>query len=87
MIGHGLNNSHFHFSPSAIPNSFTAYIGESGDQGIVFRENPQLGSSRMFVLSAVVVRREFDSATVPLARAIGNGMGIGEKDVIPSPVE
>lgn len=38
-----------------MPSSFTAYIDESGDEGFLFKEDGR-GSSRWFVLSAVVFR-------------------------------
>jgi hypothetical protein len=36
-------------------HSFVAYIDESGDEGWSFRDEPGLGSSEWFVISAVVV--------------------------------
>ena len=39
--------------------SFVAYVDESGDEGFKFLPNEQ-GSSRWFVLSALVVRKEND---------------------------
>ena len=36
--------------------SFQAYVDESGDEGFVFKTGPDRGSSRWFVLSAVLVR-------------------------------
>lgn len=35
---------------------FTAYIDESGDQGFEFREPQHMGSSRWFIISAVVTK-------------------------------
>ncbi len=66
----------------AIPYRFVAYIDEAGDQGFVFRENPKGGSSRWFVLSAVIVTKEADTNVLPLARDIRKRIGIGPKDVI-----
>ena len=40
-------------------SSFIAYIDESGDEGFVFNADGS-GSSRWFVLSAVVIRRDND---------------------------
>jgi len=47
--------------------SFVAYVDESGDEGFKFLPNEQ-GSSRWFVLSAMVIRREKDLQVVQLAR-------------------
>lgn len=48
--------------------SFVAYIDESGDEGFRFREDGS-GSSRWFVLSALVVRKEYDrDEIIPAAR-------------------
>lgn len=43
--------------------SFVAYVDESGDEGFKFLPNAQ-GSSRWFVLSAMVIRRENDLQVV-----------------------
>jgi hypothetical protein len=43
--------------------SFVAYVDESGDEGFKFLPNEQ-GSSRWFVLSAMVIRREKDLQVV-----------------------
>lgn len=47
--------------------SFVAYVDESGDEGFKFLPNEQ-GSSRWFVLSALVVRKENDLQVVSLAK-------------------
>ncbi len=47
--------------------SFVAYVDESGDEGFKFLPNEQ-GSSRWFVLSALVVRKENDLQVVKLAK-------------------
>lgn len=47
--------------------SFVAYVDESGCEGFKFMDNEQ-GSSRWFVLSALVVRKENDLQVVQLAR-------------------
>lgn len=47
--------------------SFVAYVDESGDEGFKFLPNEQ-GSSRWFVLSALVIRKENDLQVVQLAR-------------------
>ncbi|MCK9367856.1 MAG: DUF3800 domain-containing protein [Metallibacterium scheffleri] len=47
--------------------SFVAYVDESGDEGFKFLANEQ-GSSRWFVLSALVIRKENDLQVVQLAR-------------------
>lgn len=40
-------------------SSFIAYVDESGDEGFVFNSDGS-GSSRWFVLSAVVIRKSND---------------------------
>jgi hypothetical protein len=50
-----------------VTTSFVAYIDESGDEGFKFLPNEK-GSSRWFVLSALVVRKENDLSLVQLAR-------------------
>lgn len=45
--------------------SFVVYIDESGDEGFVFDPNRQ-GSSRWFVLAAVITRKAIDLETVKL---------------------
>jgi Protein of unknown function (DUF3800) len=45
-------------------SSFVTYIDESGDEGFVFNKDGS-GSSRWFVLSAVVIRRENGLKMVP----------------------
>lgn len=47
--------------------SFVAYIDESGCEGFTFLPDEH-GSSRWFVLSAVIVRKENDNLVVQLAR-------------------
>lgn len=48
---------------------FRVYIDESGDEGFKFDE-PSKGSSRWFVLSAVVTREEYDIETVRLVDSV-----------------
>ena len=48
-------------------SSFVAYVDESGDEGFKFLPQWQ-GSSRWFVLSALVIRKENDLQVVQLAR-------------------
>lgn len=43
--------------------SFVAYIDEAGDEGFCFREDGS-GSSRWFILSAVIIRKRYDVNTV-----------------------
>jgi hypothetical protein len=50
-----------------VSTSFVAYVDESGDEGFKFLPQEQ-GSSRWFVLSAMVIRKENDLQVVQLAR-------------------
>jgi len=52
-------------------NTFCAYIDESGDEGFSFER----GSSKWFVLSAVITRKENDLPTVKLVDEIRNKLG------------
>ena len=54
--------------------SFVAYIDESGDEGFRFLENER-GSSRWFVLSAVVFRKENDLHAVQLLKEVRHKLG------------
>lgn len=60
---------------------FRVYIDESGDEGFVFREDGQ-GSSRWFVLSAVVTRSESDLATVKLVDDVRTDLRKGARFVL-----
>ncbi len=53
---------------------FRVYVDESGDEGFVFPE-PGFGSSRWFVLSAVVVRQENDLRMVRVLEGIRELLG------------
>jgi hypothetical protein len=48
-----------------VPSSFVVYVDESGDEGFVFNED-RSGSSRWFVLAAVVVPTAIELETVKL---------------------
>lgn len=50
-----------------MPASFVAYVDESGDEGFKFLTDEK-GSSRWFVLSALVVRKENDLQVVQIAK-------------------
>lgn len=53
---------------------FQVYIDESGDEGFCFNPDGS-GSSRWFVLSAVVIRKEADLDTVRLADRVRSELG------------
>lgn len=61
--------------------SFVAYIDESGDEGFTFRDDGS-GSSRWFVLSALVVRKENDLLMVKAAREARELIRLGDKKPI-----
>ena len=50
-------------------SSFITYVDESGDEGFVFRDDGS-GSSRWFVLSAVVIRRTDDLQMVSCLKEV-----------------
>lgn len=62
-------------------SSFVAYIDESGDEGFTFRADGS-GSSRWFVLSAVVVRKSNDLALVAAAKQARSTIKLPEKKPI-----
>ncbi|UCE59764.1 MAG: DUF3800 domain-containing protein [Phycisphaerales bacterium] len=55
--------------------SFVVYIDESGDEGFAFAESSGQGSSRWFVLSAVITRASADLETVRLVDEVRNTLG------------
>lgn len=55
-------------------SSFVAYIDESGDEGFTFLDDGK-GSSRWFVLSAVVYRRPMDLSAVAALKAARATLG------------
>lgn len=55
-------------------HAFNVYIDESGDEGFSFKDN-NAGSSRWFVLSAVVTRSEHDLETVKLVDRVRDLLG------------
>jgi len=54
--------------------SFVVYIDESGDEGFVFHEDGS-GSSRWFVLSAIVIRHENDLEMVSCLKEVWRVLG------------
>ncbi|MDL5030364.1 DUF3800 domain-containing protein [Pelomonas sp. APW6] len=59
-------------------SSFVAYIDESGDEGFTFLDDGR-GSSRWFVLSAVVYRRPADLSAVAALKAARATLGWAPK--------
>ena len=55
-------------------SSFTVYIDESGDEGFIFNADGS-GSSRWFVLSAAVIRREKDLQMVACLKTVREVLG------------
>jgi Protein of unknown function (DUF3800) len=62
-------------------HSFLVYIDESGDEGFQFDEFPK-GSSRWFVLSAVIVRTPDDHKIRELAASVRKTLGFPERHVL-----
>lgn len=60
---------------------FVVYIDESGDEGFKFLENER-GSSRWFVLSAIVVRKTNDLKMVEVAKAARRLLNKPDKHVL-----
>ncbi len=61
--------------------SFVVYIDESGDEGFRFLPN-ESGSSRWFVLSAVVYRKETDLDAVGLLKRVRSAIGKDPKTTL-----
>ncbi|HUY33919.1 MAG TPA: DUF3800 domain-containing protein [Pirellulales bacterium] len=58
--------------------SFVVYVDESGDEGFVFPHDGQ-GSSKWFVLAAVVTRKPIDLETVKLVDTVRADLGYNPK--------
>lgn len=63
-------------------STFVVYIDESGDEGFVFRDPPQKGSSDWFILSAIIIPQEQDSDIKALAAGIRASLGFEPKHVL-----
>ena len=67
-----------------MPSSFVTYIDESGDEGFVFNPDGS-GSSRWFVISAVVFRKANDLQSVACLKEVrgllGKPNGEEERDI------
>jgi hypothetical protein len=60
-----------------MPHRFVAYIDESGDEGFVFHDDrPEDGSSKWFVISAVVTPADRDRDVISLGRDIRSVLNI-----------
>jgi hypothetical protein len=64
-----------------VASSFRVYVDESGDEGFTFHATGE-GSSRWFVLSAVVVRHENDLQLVQAVKAARVALGKKEKEAL-----
>lgn len=62
-------------------HDFVAYIDESGDEGFAWKGGGK-GSSRWFVLSAVLTRRRTDLSTVKLVDAVRRRLGRGSRQAL-----
>ncbi len=62
-------------------SEFVVYVDESGDEGFKFLDS-EAGSSRWFVLSAVVVRRKNDLSLVKLLKDARQKLGKQEKKAL-----
>lgn len=63
-------------------DSFTIFIDESGDEGFVFRDPPQKGSSDWFIVSAVITFTSQQSQIIGLADRIRLETGLPPKGLI-----
>jgi hypothetical protein len=62
-------------------HQFNVYIDESGDEGFVFEEFPK-GSSKWFVISALIVHKDSDSVLRDTAAEIRRKCGFAPKHVL-----
>jgi hypothetical protein len=62
--------------------TFVVYIDESGDEGFVFRDPPDKGSSDWFVLSALIAPQQDDANVRQLAAAIRTNLRLEPKHVL-----
>src|SRR5579863_10724023 len=62
-------------------HQFNVYIDESGDEGFVFDEFPK-GSSKWFVISALIVHKDFDKNLRDAAASIRKTIGFAPKHTL-----
>lgn len=63
-------------------HSFTVFVDESGDEGFVFRDPPEKGSSDWFVVTAVLTFATQQDRVIGLADRIRESIGIKGKGII-----
>ena len=71
MISHQTQNlaTDYQILSKKNKSCFVVYIDESGDEGFIFREDGS-GSSRWFIISAVIVRKENDLSLVSCLKEV-----------------
>lgn len=62
--------------------SFTVFVDESGDEGFVFRDPPDKGSSDWFVVTAVLTVATQQDRIIGLANRIRDSIGLERKGLI-----
>lgn len=63
-------------------NSFNVYIDEAGDEGFKFECKLGRGSSKFFVLSAIIVKQELDLELASLVNKLKNILKYQPKDIL-----
>ena len=62
-------------------NSYNVYIDEAGDEGFKFECNLGRGSSKFFVLSAIIVKQELDQKLASIVNDLKKILKYQEKDM------
>lgn len=64
-----------------VTNNYNVYIDEAGDEGFKFECNLGRGSSRFFVLSAIIVKQELDQKLASVVNELKKILKYQEKDI------
>ncbi len=63
-------------------NNYNVYIDEAGDEGFKFECNFGRGSSRFFVLSAIIVKQELDQKLASIVNELKKILKYQQKDIL-----
>ena len=63
-------------------NSYNVYIDEAGDEGFKFECNLGRGSSKFFILAAIIVKQELDQKLASIVNDLKKILKYQEKDIL-----
>ena len=63
-------------------NNYNVYIDEAGDEGFKFECNSGRGSSKFFVLSAIIVKQELDRQLASVVNELKRTLKYQQKDIL-----